>query len=48
MKTKYTVRVHYRNDPEAMEKSAQIIAQAIRDGKIKLKLTEDVPKEEPA
>lgn len=46
MKTKYTVRVHYRNDPEAMEKSAQIIAQAIRDGKIKL--TGDVPKEDPA
>lgn len=46
MKTKYTVRVHYRNDPEAMEKAAQIIAQAIRDGKIKL--TEATPKEETA
>lgn len=36
MKRKYEVRIHYGNDIAAIEKAAQIVAQAIKDGKIKL------------
>nr|DAY77713.1 MAG TPA: hypothetical protein [Caudoviricetes sp.] len=36
MKRKYEVRIHYNDDHSAIEKAAQIIAQAIKEGKIKL------------
>lgn len=36
MKRKYEVRIHYNPDSEAIKKAAQIIARAIKEGKIKL------------
>lgn len=48
MKRKYEVRIHYKPDAEAIEKAAQIIAQAIKDGKIKLCGSDIMPNQETA
>ena len=48
MKRKYEVRIHYNDDPSAIEKAAQLIAQAIKEGKIKLDDSDIIPNQETA
>lgn len=48
MKRKYQVNIHYRDKPDAMETVAQIVAQAIKDGKIKLDNIDSTTDEETA